>query len=113
MNKTDLQCSLNDTSKLRELILDNPDLPLLVFSGENAYQGCFSYEMAPVSGVSIDELTLYGDCWMDRDDYGDKMRDDLAWEEEYENMTDDEFDKVIDEKVENTEFVKAIVIRVG
>ena len=94
------------------MILSNPDLPLLVFAGEDAWHDFYPYEMAAVS-VSLDELTLYGDWWLDRDKYGDKLRDDLAREEEYENMTDDEFDKAIDEKIENTEFVKAIVIWVG
>lgn len=29
-------CSLKDTTELRKFILENPDLPLLVFAGEDA-----------------------------------------------------------------------------
>ena len=104
---------MNDTSKLRELILSNPDLPLLVFAGEDAWHDFYPYEMVPVVDASVDELTLYNDWWLDRDNYIDELRNDLACEEEYKNTTDDEFDKIIDEKVKNTEFVKAIVIWVG
>lgn len=69
--------------------------------------------MAYASNAEIQELTLYSDVWMDKDDYIEKIRDDLAFEEEYINMTDDEYDKMIDQKVNETEFVKAIVIYVG
>ena len=31
MNSTKLPVSLEDTTKLRKLIVDNPDLPLIVF----------------------------------------------------------------------------------
>ena len=113
MNKTSLQYSMNDTSELRELILSNPDLPLLVFAGEDAWHDFYPYEMAPVVSISVDELTLYDDWWLDRDDYIDELSNDLASKEEYRDMTDDEFDKIVDEKVENAEFVKAIVIYVG
>ena len=50
---------------------------------------------------------------MDKDDYSEKLGNDLAFEEEYKGMTDDEYDKMIDQKVNETEFVKAIVIYVG
>lgn len=35
---------LHSTEKLRKLILDNPDLPLLVFAGEDANSGEYSYQ---------------------------------------------------------------------
>jgi hypothetical protein len=50
---------------------------------------------------------------MDEDEYRDKLSDDLADEEEYKSLSDEDYEKVIDEKVKNTEFVSAIVIYVG
>lgn len=69
--------------------------------------------MASASNGDIQELTLYSDVWMDKDDYAEKLRDDLDFEEEYISMTDEEYDNMIAQKVNETEFVKAIVIYVG
>lgn len=114
MNNIKLPVSLTDTTELRKLIMENPDLPLLIFCGEESYyDDGYSYSMAYASNAKIQELTLYNDIWMDKDDYAEKLSDDLAFEEEYEDMTDEEYDKMIDQKVNETEFVKAIVIYVG
>lgn len=43
----------------------------------------------------------------------DRISNDLSDEEEYKDMTDDEYDKMIDKKVNETEFVNAIVVYVG
>lgn len=114
MNNTKLPVSLEDTTELRKLIIDNPDLPLLIFCGEEAYyDDGYPYSMAYASNGDIQELTLYRDIWMDKYDYAEKLSNDLSFEEEYKDMTDDEYDKMIDQKVNETEFVKAIVIYVG
>ena len=106
-------CSLKDTTVLRNLILDNPDLPVLIFCGEEAWNGEYGYTQADASQGKIEELTLYDDLWIDKDDYREKLSDDLCDEEEYKDLSDEEYDKMLDEKVEETEFVKAIVIWVG
>ena len=114
MNNAKLPISLEDTTELRKLIIENPDLPLLFFVGDDAYiDDGYQYSMAYASDAEIQELTLYSGVWMDKDDYAEKLGDDLAFEEEYINMTDDEYDKMIDKKVNETEFVNAIVIYVG
>ena len=114
MNNTKLPVSLEDTTELRKLIIENPDLPLLFFVGDDAYiDDGYQYSMAYASDAEIQELTLYSDVWMDKDDYVEKIRDDLAFEEEYKDMTDEEYDAMIDQKVSEAEFVKAIVIYVG
>lgn len=86
MNKTKLECSINDTTNLRKLILENPELPVLIFCGESAWSGEYPYEM---------------------------QTDDLSEKEEYKDLTDEEYEQMIDKKVAETEFVKAIVIHVG
>lgn len=117
MNNTKLPVSLEDTTELRKLIIENPNLPLLIFCGEESWDGEHPYSSAFASGGSIQELTLYENgydaIWMDKEDYAEKLSDDLADEEEYKNITDEEYDKIIDQKVNETEFVKAIVIYVG
>lgn len=84
MSSMELACSLNDTSELRKLILENPDLPIIIFCGEDAYRGDCPYEQAYVNSCRVDNLTIYGDMWLDEDDYCDKLSDDLSDEPDYE-----------------------------
>jgi hypothetical protein len=105
--------SLKDTTELRRLILENPDLPLIIFAGEDAWQGDWPYNQVDASRGKVQELTLYGDVWLDEDDYREELADDLCDEEEYKDLSDEEWDKMIDQKVEETEFCRAIVVYVG
>ncbi|WP_302811449.1 hypothetical protein [Roseburia hominis] len=107
------ECSIKDTTILRNLILENPDLPVIFFCGEDSWDGEYQYTQAYASSGEIKSLTLYDDYWMDEDEYRDELSDDLADEEEYKSLSDEDYEKVIDEKVKNTEFVSAIVIYVG
>lgn len=113
MNQTSLECTINDTAELRNLILENPELPVLIYCGEESWSGEYSYELAEVNGVEIKELTLYNDYWLERNDYIEELSNDLSDEEEYEELSNEEFEQMIQEKVAGTEFVKAIVIYVG
>lgn len=113
MNNTKLPVSLEDTTGLRELIIENPDLPLLIFCGPETNSGEYPYENNKDVGCDIQELTLYKDWWIPKDEYEEQLRDDLCDEEEYKDTTDEEYDEMINQKVNETEFVKAIVIYVG
>lgn len=68
---------------LRQLILDNPGLPLLVFAGEDANIGEYSY-MACSSvmaslGVFLDCQQEVDDtyCFTDKDDFSEWLEDQL------------------------------------
>ena len=113
IDNTQFHLLLNDTSNLRQLILENPDLPLLIFCGEEAWCGNWAYSQADASKGSIQTLTLYNDVWIDEDDYRDKLADDLCDNDEYKDMSDEEYLNMIDLKVAGTPFCKAIVIYVG
>lgn len=113
MNNTNWLCSLDDTTELRNLIIENPDLPLLVFVGDEDWCGEWYYQMAHARCGGIQELTVYDGLWLDEDDYRDKLTDDLCDEEEYVDLSDEDYFKMIDQKIAETEFVKAIVIYVG
>ena len=106
--------SIKDKTILRNLILENTDLPVIFFWGEESWDGEHQYTQAYASSGEIKSLTLYGDLISpEEDEYRDKLSDDLADEEEYKSLSDEDYEKVIDEKVKNTEFVSAIVIYVG
>lgn len=113
MNNTKLNCSLNDTKKLREIILNNPDLPLLVFAGEESYTGEYGYNQTDVNKVDVEKLTLFEDMWMGEDEYKEKLSNQMEEDSKYDNLTDEEFDDIVNKKVKETEFVKAVVVWVG
>lgn len=102
-----------DCKSLKEMILANPDAPLLIFVGDEANSGEYQYESCGAGLAAIKELTLDDGQWIDRDDYGEKLEYDLADEEEYSSLSEEEFEKKIDEIVEKTAFIRAIVIYVG
>lgn len=102
-----------DCTELKKLILENPEAPLLIFSGEEAWSGEYSYECASEGYVQLQELTLYGGGWLDRDYYEDALRDAMGFDDQYESLSDEEFDKEVEKIMNETAFVKAIVIYVG
>lgn len=113
MEKTNLPMSLKDTKELRQMILNNPDLPILIFCGEDVNNGDYSYMSSEDVRVEIKELTLYADKWIDENDFEDEIRNDCEDWEECIKMNDKEFDEFIQEKINKTEFVKVIVVYVG
>lgn len=62
-------CSLKDCTELRELIIRNPELPLLVFCGEESWNGEYAYSQAEYNDVRVEEVTLYNEYWLEKDDY--------------------------------------------
>ena len=112
MNNTKFGCSLNDITELRKLIIENPELPLLVFCGEEAWCSDYAYSQADVRSCSVQSLTLYADdTWVDEDEYEEILRYNLC--DDYADLSDEEYDKMIEQKIAETEFVKAIVIYAG
>ena len=109
MNNTSIGTSLDNTEELRKLILDNPDLPLIIFAGEESYIGEYSYNSTEVSSVCIKELTLHEEYYLDKEDFEDKLLD--KYEDKFE--TDEELDGYVEQIMKETEFVKAIVVYVG
>ena len=107
-----IETSLENTKKLRELILNNPDLPLLIFVGEEAYNDEFAYSMADVRDCTIEELTVYK-SYIEKEEYKEELIHDLRDVEEYKELSDIEYLRMIEQKVEEAEYTKVIVIYVG
>lgn len=113
MNNISNGYSLDDNNELRNLIIENPGLPLLVFCGDESWSGEYCYELVEAVRFCIEELIYYDDCWMSREDYFDRLYDDLCDFEEYVDLPDEEYIKKIKAIVNQEEFVKAIVLYVG
>ena len=102
-----------DCKQLKELILSNPEAPLLIFCGEEAWQGEYCYESQTHMYANLEPVTLYNNIWTSKDDYEEKLRDDMADDPDYNNLSDEEFDKAADKIIAETAFVNTICIYVG
>lgn len=75
---------LHSTYELRKLLIDNPELPLLVFAGENANNGDY-YQMScscidAYVGEYLDCCQTVDEeiCFTDMDEFEEKLTDFLA-----------------------------------
>jgi hypothetical protein len=109
MNNTKIGTSLDDTKELIKLILENTELPLVIFAGEESYCGEYAYNLAEVSQFKIEELTFVGEYYIEKSDYKDELYDKL--DDEYD--TPEKLEHAVENIMNETEFVKAIVIYVG
>ena len=96
---------LKSGAGLRQMLLDYPDLPLLVFAGEDANSGDYYYMSCCSVNANIGEFL---DCeqtinderiYEDRDDFRKDVADLLADMDENCTLSDDEFDAKVDETV--------------
>ncbi len=72
---------LNSTTELRKLIVEHPELPLLVFAGEECNSGDFPYTSCSIVKVEIGEVLdcsqTINDCkvYIDRNDFRENIED--------------------------------------
>ena len=95
------------TDELRKLILENPDLPIVVLAGTDANIGEYGWMYCSNVSFGIDEIldydiTDYEDCiFTDRDYFEEYIIDSLA--DEYEGKSDEEYDNAIKKEIEKYE----------
>ena len=119
MSRTDLLSTgvLYETDELRRLITENPDLPLVIFAGEEANIGSeYSYMLCTSVSASVgefldNEITFEAEqCFFDRSD----LEIYLTENEDFDG-TDAEFDIYIADKMKEYEpyWRKAIIVYVN
>ena len=103
--------ALSDCKELKQMIIENPEAALLVFAGEEAWNGNYAYESNSNVRCRIDEVTLLGVDVLSKDGFEEELR----WSPpaECDDMTDAEFDEYVKKRIETQEFVKVIAIYVG
>lgn len=79
---------LHTADELRQLIRNNPTLPLLVFAGEEANSGDYSYMSCSYIKAYKGEFLM---CYTGRDEFEEAVADSLA-DGDY---TDEEFDALV------------------
>lgn len=112
---------LHATDELRRLIIDNPGLPLLVMAGPEAYSDDYSpgYTLCDYVKAGLGEVldsTDFDDEWVitDRDELEERIRENPDFVDEHSNLSDEEFDKAVEEKMKlyDGNWVKAIIVKV-
>lgn len=115
-----LDMFVKQTNDLKELITEYPDYPIVVIvDSEVVADDDYGWWYAPEIRFGIGEIL---DCeqdvdeektYVDRDEFEDDLRDNLSWDEIYDKLSDEEFDKVIEKKLNEYEpyWKKVIQIR--
>lgn len=106
-----MQGILNDNKELRKLILENPDLPLLIFAGEDCNSGEYSYELASCrcgKGKVLDApdtvfIPRTDYIYTDEDELHEHFVDNFEGRIEFEKLTDKEFFKEVEKAVKELE----------
>lgn len=109
-----------DNEELRKIMEENPDLPLvfMVMNDElldgncsTVFEGC----SCDVETVYFYEISSFGNnCTDDYREVYEYYEDKFCDNEEYKNLSDEEFEKAINKYIEeNVRHYKAIVVSVG
>lgn len=113
---------LTATDELRQLIIDNLGVPLLVFASEDCNSGNWTYESCSdchaALGEFLDCMQEVNDekCYTDRDDFAEELADHL-YDREYHDWdgTDSEWDTHVENRVAEYDpyWKKCIILYVG
>lgn len=108
------------TDELKELIKQYPDYPIVVMADETAVCSDFAYTYCSDISFSVGRIL---DCeapntemvLSDEDSLKERISDYLCDSGEYDDLSDDEFDKIVEEKAKEYEpyWKDAIIICVG
>ena len=96
---------LHSADELKQLIAENPDLPIVVFAGDDANTGDYTYMscnyVSATKGgfLDCDQQIDECRCYTDRDDFEDDVYTVLEGEERYDDLSDEEFDSVVKQKI--------------
>ena len=69
-------------------------------------------QVGKVTACKIDKVTELNDAYVSMDDYEEEIRYRMEYDYEYFNISDEEFDKIVQKKINETKFIKAIVVYV-
>lgn len=96
-----------------KIIEENKDLDIVAMVSTDELTDDYGYLL--MEKLSVEVMDIYesprGDfIYCDKDEVVDELRDYLADDEEYMNLSDDEYDKVCEEKAKDYFYKRAIVI---
>lgn len=112
MNK---QKVMETNKEFVKLVAENPELPIKVFVDGNCVED-EEWVVGKIYDCKVTEITEYEDKCYERDDFDwlkNIISDEVYDEPEYVNLTDEEFDKAIEEKVKWLDWEKVILLKVS
>ena len=89
---------IKQTDELKKLIAEHPDYPIVVIVANEVIGDDYSWWYAPCISFSVGEIL---DCeqdideektYVDRDDFEEDVQYNVECDENFENVTDEEFD---------------------
>ena len=105
-----LNMFMKQTDELKKLIAEHPDYPIVVMvANEVVADDSYGWWYAPSLSFSIGEIL---DCeqdvndekvYVDRDDFEEDLADILGDSGDYDETTDEEFDKIVQEELKKYE----------
>ena len=108
---------LHSADELKQLIVENPDLPILVFAGDNAnngdyaYMGCSYVSAEKGEFLDCEQQIDECKCYTDRDDFEEDVFDALVNDEQCVDLSDEEFNSIVKrEAARYDEFWKPCII---
>lgn len=111
MNDKEFNVSLKNTAELKRLIVENPELPLLIFHCSDDLEEGDYMQAGRVTCCKIDEVTLYKNAYINKDDYREEIEDMLlANDKSVIEMTIKEWDELVNNELSKKKFIKAIVV---
>ena len=113
MNK---QKIMETNKEFVKLVAENPELPIKVFINGECGDDDNCWYVGEIYDYKVTEITEYGDKCYERDDFDwlkEIISDEVYDDPEYVNLTDEEFDKKIEEKVEWLGWERVILLKVG
>lgn len=99
-----------------KLVAENPELPIKVFINGECCEDDNCWFVGEIYDCKVTEITEYKYRYYERDDLDwlkEIISDEVCDEPEYVNLTDEEFDKKIEEKVEWLDWEKVILLKVS
>lgn len=99
--------------KLLKLIKENPNLDVVVMASTDDLIDEYGYLLLEKIKVEITDIynSPYDEyIYFDKDDVVEKLKEYLADNKEYADMSDEEYDKMCEEKAKDYYYKKAIVI---
>lgn len=101
---------VTQSDELKKLIIENPDLPLVAMvdyevCADDDYRYWFAPSLTFKVGYILDcEQTVNEErIYDDEDEFGEDLENYLVDSGEYDNLSDDEFEKVVDEELKKYE----------
>ena len=110
----------HSTENLRKLILENPELPIVVLATEDAYSDDYPNTVCSKISCHIDDVIAPSSLtdeqiFVGEDELEDWIRDNPSFQDEHSEDTDEQFDEAVKEQMEmlKNDWHKAIVVTVG